>query len=104
MSARNTTDFVPIMSTASIRSAATVAVVAMGLRLSQNLIGSCFTMNSTVLILTSVKTKTSAQKSLFVKILMEASSVNVIQDSTVIFAKTSTNVTKPALVIHMQHV
>ena len=58
----------------------------------QKLTGSYALPNLIVSILTSVKTKISAQKSLPVRILMEATSVNVILASEAIFAKTLTSV------------
>ena len=61
-------------------------------------------MNLTVSILTSVAIEVFAQKSPLVKILMEALSVSVILVLEVIFAKTSTSVSKQLLVILMPHV
>ena len=70
----------------------------------QKLTGSYALPNLIVSILTSVRTKVSAQKSLPVRILMEATPVNVTLASEVIFAKTLVNVTKPVLAMQMHHV
>ena len=61
-------------------------------------------MNLSVSILMSVATKVSARQSLHVKILMEATPVNVIKVLEVISAKILMNAPKSVLVMRMQHV